>query len=599
MRQTLHGSFELMRLAYRLDRRRLLIALALMLLQSSALPLAAPTLAALTDAAVAHDAGGASIAGVLVAVLVIASLTAGHFAHIFYFELGDLALMRLERELIDLSNASPGIEHLERPDYADKIQVLRTELARSGWGSMQALLSSVGLGLAILITGVLLAGLNPWLLALPVAAVPPLLLGRRAEATVADARERAALDNRRARHLFALATDAGPAKELRVCGLTEEVRTRHLRAWDRATQTLWRGEVRASGLRIAGQLAFAFAYVGATLLVVRDAVAGRRSVGDVILVITLAAQVNQQVTSAVTILQQLQRTARTMADLAWVRGIVHPRERSTPGGEPTVPAPDEIRTGIAFEQVAFTYPGTDQPVLRGVDLVLPAGSTVAVVGENGAGKTTLVKLLCRFYDATAGTVRVDGVDLRDIDTDEWRTRIAAGFQDFSRFELLARENVGVGNLPDIESQTAVLAGLRRACAEGVLDRLDDGLETQLGTSHTDGAQLSGGQWQKLALGRAMMREAPLLLVLDEPTSALDAQAEHELFEQYAVNARRVGGLTGAITLLVSHRFSTVRMADLILVVADGRVTESGSHDELVALGGLYAELFDLQAAAYR
>ena len=231
--------------------------------------------------------------------------------------------------------------------------------------------------------------------------------------------------------------------------------------------------------------------------------------------------------------------------------------------------------------------------------MLPAGSTVAVVGENGAGKTTLVKLLCRFYDATAGTVRVDGVDLRDIDTDEWRTRIAAGFQDFSRFELLARENVGVGNLPDIESQTAVLAGLRRARAEGVLDRLDDGLETQLGTSHTDGAQLSGGQWQKLALGRAMMREAPLLLVLDEPTSALDAQAEHELFEQYAVNARRVGGLTGAITLLVSHRFSTVRMADLILVVADGRVTESGSHDELVALGGLYAELFDLQAAAYR
>ncbi|HZL80981.1 MAG TPA: ATP-binding cassette domain-containing protein, partial [Demequina sp.] len=248
---------------------------------------------------------------------------------------------------------------------------------------------------------------------------------------------------------------------------------------------------------------------------------------------------------------------------------------------------------------AFTYPGTDRPVLEGVDLVLPAGSTVAVVGENGAGKTTLVKLLCRFYDATAGTVRVDGVDLRDIDTDEWRTRIAAGFQDFSRFELLARENVGVGNLPDIESQTAVLAGLRRARAEGVLDRLDDGLETQLGTSHTDGAQLSGGQWQKLALGRAMMREAPLLLVLDEPTSALDAQAEHELFEQYAVNARRVGGLTGAITLLVSHRFSTVRMADLILVVADGRVTESGSHDELVALGGLYAELFDLQAAAYR
>jgi len=599
MKQTVHGSLELLRLTYRLDRRRLLVALALMLLQASALPLAAPALAALTDAAVARDALGASVAGVLVAVLVIASLTAGHFAHIFYFELGDLALMRLERELIDLSNASTGIEHHERPDYADKIQVLRTELARSGWGSMQALLSSLGLALAILITGVLLAGLNPWLLTLPVAAVPPLVLGRRAEAIVATARERAALDNRRARHLFALATDAGPAKELRVCGLTDEVRTRHLRAWDRATDTLWRGELHASGLRVAGQLVFAFAYVGATLLVVRDAVAGRRSVGDVILVITLAAQVNQQVTSAVTILQQLQRTARTMADLAWVRSIVQPHRVESSGAGPTVPAPDTIRTGITFEDVAFTYPGTDRPVLAGVDLTLPAGCTVAIVGENGAGKTTLVKLLCRFYDATSGTVRVDGVDLQDIDVDEWRGRIAAGFQDFSRFELLARENVGVGNLPDIASDAAVLAGLHRARAEGVLDRLDDGLDTQLGTSHSDGAQLSGGQWQKLALGRAMMRATPLLLVLDEPTSALDAQAEHELFEQYAVNARRVGGLTGAITVLVSHRFSTVRMADLILVVADGRISESGSHDELLALGGLYAELFDLQAAAYR
>ena len=599
MKQTVHGSLELLRLTYRLDRRRLLVALALMLLQASALPLAAPALAALTDAAVARDALGASVAGVLVAVLVIASLTAGHFAHIFYFELGDLALMRLERELIDLSNASTGIEHHERPDYADKIQVLRTELARSGWGSMQALLSSLGLALAILITGVLLAGLNPWLLTLPVAAVPPLVLGRRAEAIVATARERAALDNRRARHLFALATDAGPAKELRVCGLTDEVRTRHLRAWDRATDTLWRGELHASGLRVAGQLVFAFAYVGATLLVVRDAVAGRRSVGDVILVITLAAQVNQQVTSAVTILQQLQRTARTMADLAWVRSIVQPHRVESSGAGPTVPAPHTIRTGITFEDVAFTYPGTDRPVLAGVDLTLPAGCTVAIVGENGAGKTTLVKLLCRFYDATSGTVRVDGVDLQDIDVDEWRGRIAAGFQDFSRFELLARENVGVGNLPDIASDAAVLAGLHRARAEGVLDRLDDGLDTQLGTSHSDGAQLSGGQWQKLALGRAMMRATPLLLVLDEPTSALDAQAEHELFEQYAVNARRVGGLTGAITVLVSHRFSTVRMADLILVVADGRISESGSHDELLALGGLYAELFDLQAAAYR
>lgn len=594
MRQTVLGAFELMRLAYRIDRGRLLLALVLMLLQAVALPLSAPALAALTDNAMAGNAHGAALAAVAVAALVIASLTAGHFAHIFYFELGDLAVMRLERELIELANGSPGLEHHERPEYADKLQVLRTELHRSGWGSMQALLSSLGLTVAILLTGVLLAQLNPWLLALPLAAVPPLVLGRRAEAIAGKAREKAALDSRRARHLFLLATDAGPAKELRVCGLTVEIRARHARSWEEATATLWSGELRASALRVVGQLVFAIAYVGATLLVVRDAVAGQRTVGDVILVISLAAQVNAQVTSAVTILQQLQRTGRTMSDLRWVRRVV--RARVSPGDSP---APHSIREGITFERVSFTYPGTGRPVLEDVNLVLPAGATVAIVGENGAGKTTLVKLLCRFYAATEGIVRVDGVDLESLDPEAWRQRVSAGFQDFSRFELLARENVGVGSLPDIGSTEAVLAALGRARALGILERLDQGLDTQLGTSHTDGAQLSGGQWQKLALGRAMMRETPLLLVLDEPTSALDAQAEHELFDQYAANARRVGALTGAITLLVSHRFSTVRMADLILVVAGRRVAEAGSHDELMARRGLYAELFELQAAAYR
>ena len=210
-------------------------------------------------------------------------------------------------------------------------------------------------------------------------------------------------------------------------------------------------------------------------------------------------------------------------------------------------------------------------MLAGVDLHLPPGSTVAIVGENGAGKTTLVKLLCRFYEPTGGSIELDGVDLRRFPLGDWRERIATGFQDFVRFEFLAREAVGVGDLPQIESTPTVTAALVRARGEDVLARLEEGLETQLGKSYTDGAELSGGQWQKLALGRAMMRETPLLLVLDEPTSALDAQAEHLLFEQYAAGARRVAADTGAITILVSHRFSTVRMADLILVVADGKI----------------------------
>ena len=182
--------------------------------------------------------------------------------------------------------------------------------------------------------------------------------------------------------------------------------------------------------------------------------------------------------------------------------------------------------------------------------------------------------------------------------DEWRSRISAGFQDFARFEFTAQQTVGIGDLPQIDDPVAVAGALDRARADDVMRRLGDGLETVLGKSNVGGTDLSGGQWQKLALGRAMMREAPLLLLLDEPTSALDAQAEHNLFEQYALGARRVAQRTGAITVLVSHRFSTVRMADTILVVGDGRIVEAGSHDDLVALGGLYADLYALQAKQY-
>jgi ATP-binding cassette subfamily B protein len=248
--------------------------------------------------------------------------------------------------------------------------------------------------------------------------------------------------------------------------------------------------------------------------------------------------------------------------------------------------------------VDFRYPGTDRIVLAGVNLHLPAGSTVAIVGENGAGKSTLVKLLCRFYEPTSGTITADGSDLTRIPLGQWRERIAAGFQDFARFEFVARQTVGVGDLPFVDEQPAVEAALDRAHAGDVVGRLEQGLSTQLGKSYTEGTELSGGQWQKLALGRAMMREMPLLLVLDEPTSALDAEAEHALFERYAEGARRVGEATGGITVLVSHRFSTVRMADLILVVADGRIVEAGPHPQLMRNRGLYSELYDLQASAY-
>jgi ATP-binding cassette subfamily B protein len=218
---------------------------------------------------------------------------------------------------------------------------------------------------------------------------------------------------------------------------------------------------------------------------------------------------------------------------------------------------------------------------------------VAIVGENGAGKTTLVKLLSGMYRPTSGRILVDGVNLADMPSDAWRARLSGAFQDFFRFELTAGRSVGLGDLPRLDERPAVLAAVERAGAADVVERLAAGLDTQLGPTWDGGVELSFGQWQKLALARGFMRDAPHLLVLDEPTAALDAETEHALFERYAAAARGDG-----ITILVSHRFSTVRMADSIVVLDGARVVESGSHESLMARGGHYAELYGIQAAAY-
>jgi ATP-binding cassette, subfamily B, bacterial len=259
--------------------------------------------------------------------------------------------------------------------------------------------------------------------------------------------------------------------------------------------------------------------------------------------------------------------------------------------------------GIRLEHLSFAYPGTARRVLEDVNLDLKRGSVVAIVGENGAGKSTLVKLLARLYQPDEGRILVDGVDLARIPVDDWRSRMAGAFQDFFRFEFRARHTVGLGDVPRIDDEPAVNAAVERAGADDVILRLAAGLETQLGPIWPGGVEVSFGQWQKLALARGFMRDRPLLLVLDEPTAALDAETEHALFERYAAAARieRLEGNSSRsqITILISHRFSTVRMADQIVVLDGAHVSEVGTHEALMAKRGQYAELYAIQAAAYR
>jgi ATP-binding cassette subfamily B protein len=336
---------------------------------------------------------------------------------------------------------------------------------------------------------------------------------------------------------------------------------------------------------------FGGAYVGAVVFVSSGLGA---SAGDVLLVLAAGARLSAYI-------------GATVGEIGFLRGFWMDGSRRLAWLEDYAafvaasadrPAPAGLHHGIRLERVSFAYPGTSRLALDDVSLSLPAGSVVAIVGENGAGKTTLVKLLAKMYEPTAGSIFVDDTSLTRIPAAEWRARLAGAFQDFFRFEFQARYTVGLGDLPRLDDERAVVAAIERAGASDVVSRLMSGLDTQLGATWPRGVEVSFGQWQKLALARGFMRDRPLLLVLDEPTAALDAETEHALFERYAVAARG-GGQDGRITILVSHRFSTVRMADLIVVLKGARLAEMGTHDELMARRGPYAELYGIQAAAYR
>ncbi len=577
------------------DPRRYVSLVVLNTLAPLAVVLVAWWLKLLVDAAASGDAGGALAAAVGLGATGALGRLASWGSTRLFFPLKEYTGLYLDRRLIELSAGTAGLEHHERPEYLDQLELLRLEsYVLAGGGNIAA--AALAVLVQAVATGVLLASVNPVLLVVPLFALPSFWAGSKSEQLRQSALEDTADDLRLARHLFELATSPAPGKELRVFGLGDELVARHRRLWRNADHRLDAAGRRGLVWTLIGWVFFALGYAGAIVVVVVDAVAGRVTLGGVVLALALLARVNLQVAAAVGTTTALARMMKVARRYLWlVDYAAAARSRLGKG----TPVRQTLAEGIELQGVGFRYPDSDADVLVDVDLVLPAGATVALVGENGAGKTTLVKLLCRFYDPTAGRILVDGTDLADIDVEEWRSRLAAGFQDFARFELVAREAVGVGDLPYVDDASVVEQALTRAASSELSSSLADGLETRLGPSFEGGTELSGGQWQKLALARAMMRTRPLLLVLDEPTASVDAETEHSLFERYAGAARQLGAETGAITVLVSHRFSTVRMAQLIVVVDGGRVVEAGSHAELVAAGGLYAELHELQARSYR
>jgi ATP-binding cassette subfamily B protein len=506
--------------------------------------------------------------------------------------------MYLDAHLMDLTAGIPGLEHHERPEYLDNVELVRAErwALANPFNPISWSLASI---VQVASVCVLLGGVHPLLLLLPLGGIPSILATLYAQRAETRLRESQAEPNRLLRHLQDLTTDAAAAKEVRIFGLSRLLLQRRRTLFGELERLRVRQRVRLTVLTAAAWAFFSACFVAAIAFTVDLATRQQVTVGAVMLVLGLGAQVNMLLAILVSNIAWLIRTQSAVMKLLWLRDYAVRAHVDLEPAHPPAHVPAELRDGIRFSGVAFSYPGTDQPVLAGVDLHLPAGSTIAIVGENGAGKTTLVKLLSRFYEPTAGAITVDGVELRRFPVAEWRSRLAAGFQDFARLQLLARESIGVGDTDKIDRDAWIQAALERAAAGDVSAALPRDLDTQLGRYFDGGVDLSIGQWQKVALGRAMMRERILLLMLDEPTASLDAPTEHALFEHFASAARDYAAASGAITLLVSHRFSTVRMADLILVIAGGRIVERGTHADLVGSGGLYAELYGLQASAYR
>ncbi|MDE3160857.1 MAG: ABC transporter ATP-binding protein [Acidobacteriota bacterium] len=499
----------------------------------------------------------------------------------------DRVAVALESHVANLQASVASIAHHERPEYLDRLAMLRDQVFVLDHMYM-SVFATCGWILRLGVTIALLVSIHPALALLAVFALPTVLTSTWRPGVERVVEERVAPMNRLARHLFTVATTAAPGKEVRVTRIGDRLVRQRRETWER-----WYGPVARSRWASALWHTLGWAIFGAAYVVAVVFVSSRpaATVGQVLLVLAAGARLSAYLGATVGEIGFLRGFwLEGSRRLAWLEDYA-----ASLGEHADAPAPRQLIEGIRLEHVSFAYPGTSRRVLDDVSLDLKPGSVVAIVGENGAGKSTLVKLLCRMYQPDVGRILVDGVDLARIPAGNWRSCLAGAFQDFFRFEFRARHSVGVGDTPRMEDEPAVTTAFGRAGAEDVLRRLAAGLETQLGPTWPDGVDVSFGQWQKLALARGFMRDHPLLLVLDEPTAALDAETEHALFERYAAAARG----DGRITILVSHRFSTVRMADRIVVLDGARVTETGTHEELMARRGQYAELYAIQAAAYR
>lgn len=476
----------------------------------------------------------------------------------------------------------------EDPGFHDKLERARVQAT-----DRLLLIQQLGRLLQLVIATIALAAgivvFMPWLLLLLLVCVIPAFLGESHFAFLGyHLAFRQTSAKREMDYLRFLGVSKESAKELKVFGLNNYLTDRFARLAD---QIFLQNVSLARRRFFAGSLLSVFStagYYGAYAYVVYEALHGRISVGTLQFLAGAIAGASQNLQSIFSTFSGIADQALFLSDLINFLDL-KPHIRANVGG---LPCPRPIRSGIEFRNVGFVYPGTQRPVLRHLNLRFEQGERLALIGENGQGKTTIVKLLTRLYDPTEGAIFLDGVDLREYDLDDYVRQIAVIFQDFVHYDMTALENIAIGRISKLANVEEIVAAAQKSRAHDVVQKLQSGYDQMLGRRFDGGVDLSGGEWQKVALARAYLRDAQIL-ILDEPTASLDAKSEQQVFQQFAELT------TNKLSLLISHRFSTVRMADRIVVLEDGQIVEEGHHSQLMAREGKYAEMFELQASNYR
>jgi ATP-binding cassette, subfamily B, bacterial len=477
----------------------------------------------------------------------------------------------------------------EHPDFYDRLQNARRESGYKPVDLINDTFLIVQNTITLISFAVLLLRFSPWLvIILLVTSIPAFIAETRFSEEGFRLLTRRAPETRQINYLSRLLTEDTSAKEIKLFNLGETLLTRYMTLFDkffREDKSLaLRRAVAGFGLGLIATLGF----YGSYAWIVWHTVQGKISLGDMTLYLTIFRQGQSTFQGILSGVGSIYENNLFMANLFDFLGLKPQMGVAARNQGLSVP----LRSGIEFRRVGFRYPESEEWALRDIDLTIRPGEKIALVGPNGAGKTTLIKLLSRLYDPTEGMILIDGVDIRELDPLDLRQRIGVIFQDFVRYHLVASENIGVGQIEALDRLEQIIESARKSGADSIIENLPDGYQTMLGRWFHGGHELSVGQWQKIALARAFMRDAEIL-VLDEPTASLDAETEYEIF-------RRFQELTvGKMAILISHRFSTVRMADRIVVIQEGRVAEIGSHQELLNQGGIYGHLFSLQAEGYR